>query len=82
MQISTKCCCSPKKETQYEDNTVYCAECGETHTNVPIKETPEYIELQHEYALLINTTLPKKWCCRYASSSNGWHHNTDCKDFV
>lgn len=39
-------------------------------------------EADHELALLMNKHYRKPWCCKFAGSTNGWNHDSNCKNFV
>lgn len=39
-------------------------------------------DMEHELALLMNKYYRKPWCCKFASSTNGWNHDSNCKNFV
>lgn len=42
----------------------------------------ELRDMRHELALLMNKHYRKPWCCKFASSTNGWNHDSHCKNFV
>ncbi|AUM59677.1 hypothetical protein HOS55_gp075 [Pseudomonas phage PMBT3] len=39
-------------------------------------------DMEHELALLMNKYYRKPWCCKFAASTNGWNHDSGCKNFV
>ena len=42
----------------------------------------ELRDMRHELALLMNKHYRAPWCCKFASSTNGWNHDSHCKNFV
>lgn len=42
------------------------------------------VEIQHELALLHDEfkLYPNPWCCTLAQKTRGWHHHTNCKNWV
>lgn len=60
-----------------------------TLPTVPQEVTDELITLDNEIRSLIlkRKKLKVKYkigieCCRHSSCSNGWHHSTDCPNYV
>lgn len=37
---------------------------------------------EHELALIMDKHMPCKWCCDFARKTNGWNHDSPCKNFV
>ena len=57
--------------------------CGGNTVEDHIKRLElDLLNAQHELALLMDKHMPKKWCCAFARSTNGWNHDCHCANYV